>query len=432
MNKLKVMLEPEVDKIRVSVFKETGKFYANSENNLKPEHAELHGFELADLIKSNDPSVQGYSPMAHGFGRSDIYYVIDVDYVGQNFCTFLMGGKQMTTKQNMSNSDAEDFARQTESYVEENNPGPFAPSNESEPVEVRRKSDDLKSKIGMVCQYSEYGPGFKPVARTIKSLPNGSYDIRADQNGIFVVPSIPMSGLLLELPEMRSEEIITLIENFWNSEKDYKEGNEFVHGGAAYKGGILVYGPAGTGKSCTIKLVSKKLIQRGGCVFFADCHPEYVMGFLMDFSRVEKDRKCIVILEDIDSMITRYGEAYYLQILDSAKSIDNVMFIATTNYPERLDPRIYNRPGRFSHVVKVGLPVAGAREAFLKAILKDYRDVPYIVDNTDQFSIDHLSALVNSVYREKKNLADEIKRLRVLFKVPKAEEAKPIGLSADR
>src|SRR5690606_38395846 len=52
-------------------------------------------------------------------------------------------------------------------------------------------------------------------------------------------------GLLLELPEMRSEEVINIVENFWNSEKDYKEGNQFVIGGATYKAGIMLYGPPG-------------------------------------------------------------------------------------------------------------------------------------------------------------------------------------------
>lgn len=183
-----------------------------------------------------------------------------------------------------------------------------------------------------------------------------------------------------------------------------------------------------TGKSCTIKIVSKKLVERGGTVFYASIHPGSVMNFLMDFSRIEKTRKCIVILEDIDALIQNFGESMYLEMLDSAKSIDNVMFIATTNYPDRLDPRIYNRPGRFSSVVKIGFPGKKAREAYLKAILKNHRDVDFIVDNSGGFSIDHLSALINAVYREKKDLDHEIKRLRTLFKIPMAEEAKTMGI----
>ena len=66
--------------------------------------------------------------------------------------------------------------------------------------------------------------------------------------------------------------LINMVESFWNSEKDYKEGNDFVIGGAAFKAGIMLYGPPGSGKSCTIKLVTQKLVERGGIVFNSSNH----------------------------------------------------------------------------------------------------------------------------------------------------------------
>lgn len=291
----------------------------------------------------------------------------------------------------------------------------------------RGKSEERDVNPGRPSQYAHYGQGYKATTPTIPSLPPGCYDIVCDDHGPFVTPVAKPAGLLLELPEMRSDAVISLVENFWNSEKDYKEGNEYVYGGAAYKAGVMIYGPPGTGKSCTIKIVSNKLVERGGTVFFASSHPNVANGFLTEFSKIEKSRKCIVILEDIDSLIANFGESGYLDMLDSAKTIDNVLFIATTNYPERLDPRIYNRPGRFSHVVKIGLPGPKAREAFLKAIMKDHSPIKEIVNNTDKFTIDHLSALVNAVYREKKDLHKEITRLRTLFRMPKSDE-KQIGM----
>jgi SpoVK/Ycf46/Vps4 family AAA+-type ATPase len=282
---------------------------------------------------------------------------------------------------------------------------------------------------GQPTQYALYGPGYAPTTPTAKTLPAGCYDICVDQKTVYAVPALKPSGLLLELPEMRSEDVIQMVEKFWDSEKDYKEGNEFVIGGAAFRVGIMIYGSPGTGKSCTIKIVANKLIERGGIVFHASINPDYVTSFLTDFSKIEEDRKSIVILEDIDSLIETWGESAYLEMLDSAKSINNALFIATTNYPERLDPRIYNRPGRFSHIIKIGLPGNAAREAYLKAILKNHRDVSEIVEKTNGFTIDHLTALVNAVYREKKNLRHEIERLRTLFKVPKADNSRPIGIN---
>jgi Cdc6-like AAA superfamily ATPase len=315
--------------------------------------------------------------------------------------------------------DAKDWVESNKKYKEEKQN--VKPLKGATPQKTESKEEDDKAPE-QVCQYALYGRGYTATASTVESLPPGCYDIQADQRCTYVVPAAKPSGLLLELPEMRSKQVIQTIDSFWASEKDYKEGNEFVVGGAAYKAGIMIYGPPGTGKTCTIKIVSNKLIKRGGTVFYASAHPVNVMGFLADFSTVEKDRKSIVILEDFDSLISNFGEAGYLAMLDSAQSINNVLFIATTNYPERLDPRIYNRPGRFSHVVKIGYPSPSARAAYLKAILKNHKDVEYIVDNTSGFSIDHLTSLVNACYREKKKMGDEITRLRTLFNVPKSEE----------
>jgi Cdc6-like AAA superfamily ATPase len=287
----------------------------------------------------------------------------------------------------------------------------------SDPSKEEKKPHDL-------CQYTFYGNGYKAVARTTPRLPAGCYDIESNNQGVFVVPALPSTGLLLELPEMRSEDILKMVQRFWDSEKDYKLGNDFVVGGAAFKAGIMIFGPPGSGKSCTIKLVSKHLVEAGGVVFYASNSPTVITNFLTEFTQVEGDRKCIVILEDIDSLIERFGEAGYLEMLDSARSIDNVLFIATTNYPHKLDPRIYNRPGRFSHVMKVGLPTPEARRAYLKAILKNHRDVEEIVAATADFTIDHLTALVNSTYREGKELKSELLRLKRLFVAPKVDEGK--------
>jgi Cdc6-like AAA superfamily ATPase len=287
-----------------------------------------------------------------------------------------------------------------------------------------------KLNPGKPTQYSLYGPGYMAMTPTVSHLPSGCYDVHCDNRGIFVTPTLKPSGLLLDLPEMRSSDVISIVDSFWNSEKDYKEGNEFVIGGAAFKAGLLIFGPPGSGKSSTIRLVTDKLVARGGTVFYASTSPAWITSFLTDFATIEPNRKSIVILEDIDSLIQRYSEAEYLEMLDSPKTINNVLFIATTNYPERLDPRIYNRPGRFAHVIKIGLPTPKMREAYLKAILKNHRDVDHIVSETNNFTIDHLTSLINSVYRQKKDLQKEITRIKILFKMPKSE-SKPLGIGAN-
>lgn len=316
-------------------------------------------------------------------------------------------------------SDAAEFSKANESFK----PLSSRPKmDRMADVLARWRDTDEEHKVGQPVQYAHYADGYSATTSTIQTLPAGAYDIKQDDRATYASPMASPSGLLLDLPEMKSDKVLEILEVFWNSEDDYKNGNDFVIGGAQYKAGAILFGAQGTGKSSTIKLAARKLIERNGVVFYASIHPAIVMEFLTSFSKIEPDRKCVVVLEDLDTLIDKYGESLYLELLDSAKTIDNVFFIATTNYPERLDPRIYSRPGRFSHVIKIGLPTVKAREAYLKAVLKDHRDIPYIVDNTVGFTVDHLSSLTSAVYREKKDLKAEIERLRILFKQPKVTD----------
>lgn len=95
--------------IKVKAFKRSGKFYGSKETDLDKQHFHhpyhnkemtvgeamdlgfSKGNDLKDLLDSNDPSVQKYSPVTSGFGGEFIYYV-DVSYpagIG-GFCTYLI------------------------------------------------------------------------------------------------------------------------------------------------------------------------------------------------------------------------------------------------------------------------------------------------------------------------------------------------------
>lgn len=318
-------------------------------------------------------------------------------------------------------NDAQDFVDASSNYVEDKRSRVQTPSRSFDEL-LDSFDEEEKVQPGQPTQYSLYKSGYVSTTPTISRLPAGCYNITHDNKCVYAEPAPKPTGLLLELPEMRSEEVLKVVENFWNSEKDYKEGNDFVIGGAAYRAGSLLYGPPGSGKSSCIKLASLKMIERDGVVFYSSLDAHSTLNFITDFAKIEPGRKCVVVLEDIDSLIQRFGESGYLEMLDSAKTIDNVFFIATTNYPDKLDPRIFNRPGRFSHVIKIGLPKENTRRAYLKAVLKNHQDVEYIVENSKGFTIDHLSSTVNAVYREKKDLKTELARLRVLYKVPQVDE----------
>jgi len=53
-----------------------------------------------------------------------------------------------------------------------------------------------------------------------------------------------------------------------------------------------------------------------------------------------------------------------LNLLDGVKQVDNIIYIATTNYPELLEERILNRPSRFDRRFHIGTPSAEVRKFY--------------------------------------------------------------------
>ena len=123
-------------------------------------------------------------------------------------------------------------------------------------------------------------------------------------------------------------------------------------------------------------------------------------------------------MEDLDAIQQTYGEADMLALLDGDLQIDNVVFIATTNYPEKLDKRMVNRPSRFDIVRKISMPTPEARTVYLKArnprIAKTDELLDW-VDATNEFSIAHLKELIVSVEALGQGFDQTIERLRVMI-----------------
>ena len=136
-----------------------------------------------------------------------------------------------------------------------------------------------------------------------------------------------------------------------------------------------MYGEPGCGKSGIIQLISQQIIEKDGIVINVKDEEdvERFTSFIATFRKVEPKRPLIVLLEDIDSLAGegRSQTARLLNILDGVKQIEGVVYIATTNYPEKLQERITNRPSRFDRRYKVELPNEDIRRAYIQHKLND-------------------------------------------------------------
>lgn len=234
-----------------------------------------------------------------------------------------------------------------------------------------------------------------PCDQAIEKLPSGSFIVGMRQDGtvLFKERQSESDDLIL-LPDSASEEVIDNIKTFWTKEDHFRKF------GFLWKRGVLLWGPPGSGKTATIQLLTQYIIEQDGITVFLD-NPDITAEGLRLLRRIEPNRKIIVIMEDLDAIIIKYGESGILALLDGELQIDNIVFVATTNYPENLDARVKNRPSRFDIVKEIPMPNAAARKAYLLSIdndlASDSEELEKWVEDTKGLSIAHIKELMISV-----------------------------------
>lgn len=136
--------------------------------------------------------------------------------------------------------------------------------------------------------------------------------------------------------------------------------------GIPWKRGILFVGPPGNGKTHAVKAIINAMSQP--CLYVKSFHTEHATdedNIRSVFDRARKSAPCILVLEDLDSLLNEQNRSYFLNELDGFAANVGVVTLATTNHPERLDPAILDRPSRFDRKYPFDLPEQAEREAYI-------------------------------------------------------------------
>lgn len=251
--------------------------------------------------------------------------------------------------------------------------------------------------------------------KLVKHIPPGYYNIRYDnQLHKYNLRKISYStDKILDLPMEEKNQIVKDITTFWSREKEFKKYE------LTFKRGVLLYGTPGGGKSHIIQLIVNQLITKQKGVVFKLQSPDDVESFesfmQSTFKPIESTRKVVVIIEDIDGLFhtSKSTETCLLNILDGMGQMDQIVYLATTNYPEELAERIINRPSRFDRRYEIGLPNYEVRKSyFQQTLMKDDLkkiDMDRWVRESEGLSIAHLREIVVSTVIQGNSFEDTIK-----------------------
>lgn len=206
------------------------------------------------------------------------------------------------------------------------------------------------------------------VVREKIAINSGIWGIKKTIAGLILMKEELNKDNILET-FVHTEHITKRIDHFFSKEHIYKElGFEIA------KRGILLWGPAGTGKSTIINTVSRKYsaLEETAIILWPtdqiDPHDVKQLFKCFDY----KVKRVILVCEDLggtEAAESRMrSDSSLLSLLDNQEKTFSIttLIIATTNHPEMFLGNLTNRPQRFDDVIEVGFPSAAERSGLLK------------------------------------------------------------------
>ena len=230
---------------------------------------------------------------------------------------------------------------------------------------------------------------YRPVGITAGQIKAGFYEFWDSDYGLILRPANVVTDELIELPDPTCAEVLAGIEKFWAMEERYREH------GLLYKRSVGLYGPPGGGKTAKLMQLARRIIAKDGLVILFNDETNEGLEMLR---KIEPKRRVICIMEDLDEII-RGWERRVLSLLDGEAQVDGIVFMATTNYYDKLPVTLVNRPSRFDEWIEVKMPSAESRAVYLAKVAPQLTldESARWIKDTEGFSIAHLKELAAAV-----------------------------------
>lgn len=143
--------------------------------------------------------------------------------------------------------------------------------------------------------------------------------------------------------------------------------DEYARYGVPWKRGALFVGSPGNGKTHAIKALVNEI--DAACLYVQSFRGENGKSDHRNikevFAYAREITPCVLVLEDLDSLVSVDARSFFLNELDGFASNAGLVTIGSTNHPDRLDPAIVDRPSRFDRKYHFPLPALPERASYL-------------------------------------------------------------------
>lgn len=143
----------------------------------------------------------------------------------------------------------------------------------------------------------------------------------------------------------------------------------FASLGFAWRRGILLVGPPGTGKTMICKAAAAGVPDLP-LLYVRDLRERREKEAIESiFERARRLAPCLLVFEDIDGFVNQHNRTVFLNELDGFQSNEGLLIIASSNHPGRIDEALLKRPSRFDRVFHIGLPAPAERREYCLRLL---------------------------------------------------------------
>lgn len=249
---------------------------------------------------------------------------------------------------------------------------------ENEPIEGPIAEVESREEINNTTKYKSFhymedggvDVSILSTIETHKKLKPGIYDIWSEDTRGGVIAKIKVNNskesFNQEIAFAFQDKIGFIINQFFKKELKGKINSL----GYNHKLGILLHGKAGTGKTSMFKSYFEKLIKEEKAIVFnfINLWQFRVMWDFIVSIRAIQNNPIIIFIDELDEGFKNYDIERDLKIaMDGFSSIDNSLFMLSTNYINKIPDSIKNRKSR----VKYSIEVTGIKDV---EVIKKFLD----------------------------------------------------------